>query len=130
LCDLKHKNTTDIDIGLKYSIMTNPSNVQKLDDKDLADKFNLIPEGTDILITHCPPWGILDENTENFNCGSHALRMAVEFVKPKIHVFSHIHENGGRDMMLKHAGPNTLCINCSVMDERYIHTHKIMNIKI
>jgi len=96
----------------------------------LADKFNAIPDDTDILVTHGPSWGILDQSREGFNCGSHSLRMAVEAVKPKLHVFSHIHEQGGNTMLLKHAGPNTICINCSVMDENYKPINKIMSFEI
>lgn len=88
-------------------------------DVDLACKFNMIPDGTDIVITHCPPLGVLDSNYYFQRCGSHALRMAIEAVKPQLHVFSHIHEEGNKTMMLKHAGPNTLCVNCSVNDEYY-----------
>jgi len=99
-------------------------------DIDLADKFNAIPDDIDILVTHGPSWGILDQNREGCNCGSRSLRMAVEYVKPRYHFFSHIHEQGGNTMMLKHSGPNTICINCSVMDENYKPINQIMSFEI
>ena len=55
-----------------------------------------IPSDTDILITHGPPLGILDANTRGEVCGSEELlRHVVERVKPKYHIFGHIHESYG-----------------------------------
>ena len=52
-----------------------------------------VPE-CDVLITHGPPLGILDiEDGEHLGCW--ALREAVFRVKPKIHVFGHIHASYG-----------------------------------
>jgi Icc-related predicted phosphoesterase len=56
-----------------------------------------IPSNTDVLITHGPPDGILD--TTMFGGGKHAgcveLREKVAELKPLIHAFGHIHEQGG-----------------------------------
>lgn len=62
-----------------------------------------IPDKVDILLTHGPPFGILDEinrtvyhdYTEKENCGSQGLLKRVLEVKPKIHAFGHIHESYG-----------------------------------
>merc|ERR1712037_767457 len=55
-----------------------------------------IPSDTDILISHCPPYGILDVNAEGERCGSKILLThVVERVKPKYHIFGHIHEAYG-----------------------------------
>lgn len=52
----------------------------------------------DVLITHSPPAYILDQSyTEN--CGCEHLRVAVEKIKPKLHVFGHIHEACGKTSM-------------------------------
>ena len=61
---------------------------------EIAGKWKLIPPDTDILITHGPPHGILDEVPNKFfieNTGCEELRKKVEEIRPKLHVFGHIH---------------------------------------
>lgn len=52
-----------------------------------------LPEDVDVLITHGPPYGILDENI-----GCRILRELVEIAKPKVHLFGHIHSQGGKSI--------------------------------
>ena len=55
-----------------------------------------IHQNTDILITHGPPKGILDRNIEGHSCGCPVLTEQVLMrVKPKLHIFGHIHESRG-----------------------------------
>ena len=54
-----------------------------------------IPEGVDILVTHCPPYKILDESKKGKYGGSKGLREVVEKRKPKFHIFGHIHQGRG-----------------------------------
>jgi Icc-related predicted phosphoesterase len=66
--------------------------------EEMAEKWKLIPADTDILITHGPPKGILDEvpRLDSFeNAGCEELRKKVEEIKPKLHVFGHIHGGYG-----------------------------------
>lgn len=63
--------------------------------EELAAKWALIPADVDVLITHGPPRGILDENPAGFPCGCEALRERVEEIKPKLHIFGHIHHSYG-----------------------------------
>jgi len=86
---------------------------------EIKAMWDLIPEDTDILITHGPPFGCLDENYDEEHCGCEMLKLAVERVKPKLHVFGHIHEQGGKTLLYKHEGPNTICVNASIMNENY-----------
>src|SRR5689334_8867342 len=66
-----------------------------MQDEDILDcYFRMIPEGLDVLITHGPPWGIMDRNIKGDLCGSKALYDHVFRVKPRVHVFGHIHEGG------------------------------------
>lgn len=50
--------------------------------------WSRIPPLTDILITHGPPLAHLDSN---INLGCYALLTALWHVRPKVHVFGHIH---------------------------------------
>ena len=49
-----------------------------------------IPEDTDVLITHLPPYGILDCDS-GINYGSQELLDRVIAVSPRLHLFGHIH---------------------------------------
>jgi predicted phosphohydrolase len=61
----------------------------------LAERWSRIPIGTDVLITHGPPAGIGDgsSNANRKGCGD--LLERVRIVRPRIHLFGHIHEDGG-----------------------------------
>src|SRR5262249_28918150 len=67
-----------------------------LPDADLASKWDKIPSGLDVLITHGPPFGILDWTNRKEHAGSATLINRVHEVKPRLHVFGHIHEAAGR----------------------------------
>jgi predicted phosphohydrolase len=62
----------------------------------LAYRWAEIPEHTDVLITHGPPLGTLDQNAGGEHLGCPALADAVRRVRPRLHVFGHIHEAYGR----------------------------------
>lgn len=100
----------------------------------IKKKWDLIPDGIDILVTHGPPYGVLDEcqyskRSDKFkHAGCEELRYALERLMPKLHVFGHIHEQGGRELLFKHEGPNTLCINASIMNEHYEPKNPVMRV--
>jgi Icc-related predicted phosphoesterase len=60
-----------------------------------ADRQRLyarIPADTDILITHGPPFGILDAAPDTvIHSGDQELLEAVTRIRPRLHVFGHIH---------------------------------------
>jgi Icc-related predicted phosphoesterase len=58
--------------------------------------WDRIPADTDLLVTHGPPAGILDRTRHGLEVGCEDLLRAVERVRPKAHVFGHIHEAPGR----------------------------------
>ncbi|KAJ6469430.1 Metallo-dependent phosphatase-like protein [Mycena sanguinolenta] len=64
---------------------------EKEDAEDVVSKF---PK-TDILLTHGPPHNILDLTINKERAGCHALSAAVPKLKPRLHVFGHIHEARG-----------------------------------
>lgn len=55
-----------------------------------------IPDDTDVLITHEPPYGIFDFG-DNVNFGSQELLERVITVSPCLHLFGHIHCQGITD---------------------------------
>jgi hypothetical protein len=56
-------------------------------------KWNKIPDDTDILVTHTPPVGHGDLCCTGVRAGCVELLTTVQQrVKPKYHVFGHIHE--------------------------------------
>jgi Icc-related predicted phosphoesterase len=86
----------------------------------LKEKWDMIPVDTDILITHGPPFGKLDYvRYDNVNVGCEELMKRVEEIKPKIHVFGHIHEGYGYVF-----DGNTHYINAAVLNGRYEFRNK------
>lgn len=73
--------------------------------KAIQKVWNKIPNDTDILITHGPPLGILDNDL-----GCEDLLQSVQKNNPRLHVFGHIHEAKG---MIK--SKNTIFANASIM---------------
>jgi Icc-related predicted phosphoesterase len=92
----------------------------------LRARWDLIPADTDVLVTHGPPHGILDAVSglvarsvgvalgvgEHVGCED--LRTVVARVRPRLHVFGHIHEGYGRE---EHDG--TVFVNASNCDRGY-----------
>jgi Icc-related predicted phosphoesterase len=63
---------------------------------NLSEKWAMIPEGLDILITHMPPHAVMDLASNGRNWGCKALKQRVlEEIKPNLHVFGHVHEGYG-----------------------------------
>lgn len=99
--------------------------------ESLKDRWDLIPDDVDILITHSPPYGILDQVKTEFGAsvGDRDLLLALhERIKPKLHVFGHIHENGGKQVILKRPGADTICVNASIVNEHYQPVNKPIRI--
>ncbi|KAK4694555.1 hypothetical protein P7C71_g3048, partial [Lecanoromycetidae sp. Uapishka_2] len=59
---------------------------------------NSIPDDVDIVMTHGPPKGILDQCSEG-NVGCENLLHALCRVKPMMHCFGHIHEGNGVEVI-------------------------------
>lgn len=79
-----------------------------------------IPDDTDVLITHGPPAGYRDwvkPGHESLGCRN--LLSRVKKVKPKLHVFGHIHGGYGED----HDGV-THFVNASLLNEDYQTTNE------
>ncbi len=103
-------------------------------ENDLKKKYALIPDDTEILITHGPPFGMMDGipdmyDGSYFHVGSKSLdNKLLELKKIKLHVFSHIHEGYGTCYAAySTTGPfdanpipiGHLSVNCSYMNANY-----------
>lgn len=80
----------------------------------LKDKYRGIPEGIDILVSHGPPKGILDQVPDGEHVGSYELFEVVRRIKPRLHCFGHIHHGHGRLEL-----DGTLYVNAAIVDEAY-----------
>lgn len=58
-----------------------------------------IARDADVLVTHTPPYGILDRTMFGHHAGSKSIRRIVEKYRPKISIFGHIHESPGVERM-------------------------------
>ena len=61
----------------------------------LAEKWALIPDDTQVLITHGPPRGYGDRSPIGARTGCADLLQAVHRVAPALHLYGHIHQDGG-----------------------------------
>jgi len=87
---------------------------------DLKQKWSKIPNNTDVLVTHGPPYKILDYvPSSNEYTGCKELRAKVMEIQPKVHIFGHIHEGYG----IQHFN-NTWFINASICNECNCVTNK------
>lgn len=79
--------------------------------------WDLIPDDTDVLITHGPPYGIQDKVAWNGRpLGCEELRFAVQRVRPQLHIFGHIHGGAG---VYKEPFTGTTFVNTSFLNEDY-----------
>lgn len=88
-------------------------------DEEMQGYFHKIPTSTDILITHTPPYGILDQGRNRQRFGSRALEQRLKFLPSlKIMVFGHIH--GGSGMITVDMPDYTVrYINAAHVDDCY-----------
>jgi len=87
-------------------------NLQRGD--EIRRKWDLIPDDIDILITHGPPYFFLDETPGGQRVGCEELAEYVVRLKPKLHIFGHIHHSYGT-----FTKGSIRFINASTCDEAY-----------
>lgn len=75
--------------------------------------YDNIPDDTDVLITHAPPFGILDM-ADKIHFGSEDLLIKISDISPMLHLFGHIHDSFG----IRHQH-NTKFSNGSILDMTY-----------
>lgn len=85
----------------------------------ISKYWDMIPQITDVLITHGPPFGIMDYiEDDKKHVGCEELRNKVDYDLPKLklHVFGHIHSKYGKRI---EQGGKTF-VNASVCTEQYV----------
>lgn len=83
---------------------------------DIKKEWDQIPDDVNILVTHGPPYQILDEVDHGDFVGCEELHNRIKRLSDlKLHVFGHIHEGRGMKM---HNG--VTYINASALDENYL----------
>lgn len=91
---------------------------------DYDKNIQEIPNDTDVLITHQPPYCILDSSA-NINYGDRNLLQTVLKIKPKLHLFGHIHDACGVEK-----NENILFANTAILNEHYEISNKPILLEI
>jgi Icc-related predicted phosphoesterase len=92
----------------------------------LREKWNKIPSGIDILVTHGPPLRILDRNLDGDHVGCGDLyEVVTKRVKPRLHTFGHIHLSYGMVAQGK-----TLFVNAAICGEDYKPNHGVVVVDV
>lgn len=101
---------------------------------DIKRIWDKIPEGLDFLITHGPPYGygdvVMEGDGDSWETGSDVryikrhvgcrdLKNQILQVKPKYHVFGHIHSSYG----VYESTSGTTYLNASICNEQYKPVH-------
>lgn len=95
----------------------------------LARKYAQMPDDTDIIISHGPPFGYGDQALDG-RTGSKALTDRIKETKPRLVVCGHIHEDRGRWEIENGNKPPTIIANVSVLNRSYQMVHEPMMFEI
>ena len=85
----------------------------------IREKWEKIPHGLDILLTHGGPMYKCDSTNSGERVGCEDLREIVHDRLPRYHVFGHIHPAHGVSM-----GEHVTFINASICNDRLIPIHQ------
>lgn len=110
-------------------------------EEELAEKWKLIPEDVDILVTHSPLAGFLDRvhdycNGKIFNVGSKSLKERIWRMEnpPRLIICGHIHEGYGQtfDTWYEFSSDqfDMIIVNASHVNERYEPVNKPIRIEL
>ncbi len=102
----------------------NKNNAFTLSRSELMIKWNMIPSDTQVLITHCPPYGVGDLNTDYYKVamyqsGDFGLRKTINRLSAlKLHVFGHQHYGRG----LYKGSNGVYFANCALVNNSVAYT--------
>jgi calcineurin-like phosphoesterase family protein len=117
-------------------LITPMQEIQLVPVNDIRDHWNLIPDNTDVLVTHGPPFGFGDEVEKFHNpevvekAGDRDLYEAVLRVRPFLHVNGHLHSGYGQRTLYHDDGQSTVIVNASVLNENYKLVNKPIVIEL
>lgn len=86
--------------------------------EEIKRHWDLIPEDTNILITHGPAYGIQDLTFDGQMVGCEELNKRIFDIRPKLHVCGHIHEAYGMTEI-----DGITFINASILNLEYQVAH-------
>lgn len=90
--------------------------------EELKKIWSIIPDDTDIIMTHGQPFGINDQ-VRGISQGCAFLRDRIKEIKPKYYIGGHLHCARGI-----YQDENTTYINCSILDDFYSLVNKPIEI--
>jgi Icc-related predicted phosphoesterase len=91
---------------------------------DYDTNLQKIPSDTNVLITHQPPYCMLDYSA-NINYGDRNLLQMVLKTKPKYHLFGHIYDAYGIEK-----SEHTTFVNAAILSENYQLIYEPILLKI
>lgn len=86
---------------------------------EIREVWSQIPVDSDVVITHGPPHGVLDQVRGGHHLGCEELAARIAIVRPRLHIFGHIHDSFGVAI-----SPITAYVNACTCDEDYRPTHR------
>ena len=86
---------------------------------EMFEKWNMIPDDTDVLITHGPAQNVRDFVPRGDGVGCGMLRHRIETIRPALHVCGHIHHAYGTSLI-----NDIMYVNAAICDERYSPSNK------
>lgn len=89
----------------------------------MMECWDAIPDDTDILLTHCPPFMVRDRTVlgQHAGCAQLAKSLHTRLNRVKVHVFGHIHEAYG---VARSASGHTTFINAAMCNVLHGNNHK------
>ncbi|MDI1248020.1 MAG: metallophosphatase domain-containing protein [Lacunisphaera sp.] len=82
--------------------------------EEIRKHWQLIPPGTDIVVSHGPASGIMDRSLQGKPQGCADLLQRLGEVQPRLHVCGHIHSGYGKASL-----NGTIMVNASICNEAY-----------
>lgn len=99
----------------------------KNSETELYEYVEKIPDDVDILITHGPAHHVLDKTVDGREVGHGHLYGYLRYaIRPKLHVFGHIHEDYGHIEYFS----GCISVNASHVNERYEPVNKPIRIEV
>lgn len=90
-------------------------------DEHAREVWKDVPSDVDVLLTHGPAFGWLDENPNKHKCGCKELERLINRIQPAIHAHGHIHQSHGVAM---DSSIGTLRVNGASCTEKYKPNNK------